>query len=338
MFCKKCGTQLNPEARFCKKCGTELTPANSISAVSPQSQASVGEFAREHHQAQVARPEAQAETPYPALASQPRRSQTQLILAVLGLVVIVGVSYLAMKLSSKRTVPGFGDAFTVNLNGVKLEMIRVPGGEFTMGSNDGENDEKPPHRVKLSAFAIGKYEVTQAQWKALMGNNPSHFNTSDDLPVETVSWDDVQEFLGRLREKTGDQRWRLPTEAEWEYAARAGSQGKYSFGDDESELRNYAWFKSNSNIQPHPVGQLKPNAFGLYDMHGNVWEWCEDWSGLYHSAEVTDPTGPSGGSFQSERGGSFIDSAVGCRSANRYADRPGTRYPYLGFRLLRTAK
>jgi formylglycine-generating enzyme required for sulfatase activity len=260
-----------------------------------------------------------------------------LILAVIGLAVIVGVSYLAMKLSSKHTVPSFGDAFTVNLNGVKLEMIHVPGGEFTMGSND-HDDEKPPHRVRLSAFAIGKYEVTQAQWKALMGNNPSRFSSSDDLPVEQVSFDDAQEFLRRLREKTGDQRWRLPTEAEWEYAARAGSQGKYSFGDDESELRNYAWFSSNSSSQTHPVGQLKPNAFGLFDMHGNVWEWCEDWYGGYSQSPTTDPPGLSSGSDRLNRGGSWYSAAALCRSADRDFYSPGGRLSNLGFRLLRAAR
>jgi formylglycine-generating enzyme required for sulfatase activity len=231
--------------------------------------------------------------------------------------------------------------FTEDLNGVKLEMIYLPGGEFTMGSNDYD-DEKPPHSVKLSPFFIGKYQVTQAQWKAVMKTNPSGWK-GDDLPVERVSWDDAAQFCEVISKLTG-KTYRLPTEAEWEYACRAGSTTKYCFGDDEKSVGDYAWYYENSGGKTHPVGQKKPNALGLYDMHGNVWEWCSDWysGGYYAECErqgtVTDPQGPSAGSHRVSRGGGWNFVAVGCRSASRINDAPGFRYDNLGFRLVRIGR
>jgi formylglycine-generating enzyme required for sulfatase activity len=228
---------------------------------------------------------------------------------------------------------------SVNLgNDVKLETINLSGGEFTMGG-DRYDFERPLHQVRLSPFAIGKTEVTQAQWKAVMGGNPSRFQ-GDDRPVETVSWDDVNEFTKRLSQKTGLQ-FRLPTEAEWEYAARAGSPAEYSFGDDEKELGDYAWFYGNSGNTTHPVGRKKPNRFGLFDMNGNVWEWCSDWFSDSYYAEchrqgtVVDPPGPGTGSSRVFRGGGWINGAVICRSALRNYDAPGDRLDDLGFRLVR---
>jgi len=214
---------------------------------------------------------------------------------------------------------------------IKLEMVYIPGGEFTMGSHDYDG-EKPPHRVRVSPFAIGKYPVTQAQWKAVMGENPSRFK-GDDLPVETVSWEDAVEFCERLSHATG-RKYRLPSEAEWEYACRAGSTTKYGFDGDEKQLGDYAWYYEDSDSKTHPVGQKKPNAWGLYDMHGNVWEWCEDWYGHYPSAEATDPTGFSSGSGRVFRGGGWNNGAVSCRSAYRYGVAPGSRGGNLGFRLV----
>jgi formylglycine-generating enzyme required for sulfatase activity len=223
-------------------------------------------------------------------------------------------------------------------NGVKLELVLIPAGTFTMGSNDGDDNEKPPHLVTIGQpFYIGKFEVTQAQWRVVMGNNPSDFK-GDELPVGQVNWDDCQEFCKKLSAKTGKEI-RLPTESEWEYACRAGSTGKYSFGDSEKMLGSYAWYDENSDGKPRPVGQKKPNAWGLYDMHGNMWEWCCDWydKEFYAHSPKSDPQGPSSGVGRVWRGGSWMSTpALGpgtFRSAWRGASRPGFRASGLGFRL-----
>jgi formylglycine-generating enzyme required for sulfatase activity len=168
-----------------------------------------------------------------------------------------------------------------------------------------------------------------------MGNNPSKFKGDPNRPVESVSWDDVQEFLRRLNAKEGG--YRLPTEAEWEYAARAGSTTAYSFGDGESQLGQYAWYDGNASNTTHPVGRLQPNAWGLYDMHGNVWEWVQDWYESYASDTVRDPTGPLSGSYRVIRGCGWGISARNCRSANRRNVAPDHRSGGLGLRLLREA-
>ncbi len=265
------------------------------------------------------------------------------ILAATAMLGYVSWSQLFSKPSnSQPPVGNVSNLFTEDLgNGVKIEMINLPGGEFTMRSNKYD-DEKPPHQVKVSPFAIGKYEVTQRQWKAVMLDNPSRFNWSDVLPVENVSWEMARDFIKRLNARGSGGTWRLPTEAEWEYAARAGSRSRYSFGDDASQLHNYAWFWDNSDYgmqakQTHPVGRLRPNEFGLYDIHGNVWEWCSDWYGesYYKQSAATDPQGPSTGSYRVFRGGGWNINAVGCRSAIRNWYAPGSRDDDLGFRLVR---
>jgi formylglycine-generating enzyme required for sulfatase activity len=221
-------------------------------------------------------------------------------------------------------------------NSIGMEFVLIPSGWFMMGSDKEKDqealDDETPHRVTISKpFYLGKYEVTQAQWEAVMGSNPSYFKGRDN-PVETVSWDDVREFIKSLNIKEGNGCWRLPTEAEWEYACRAGTTGVYSFGDDENSLGHYAWYDGNSK-SAHPVGQKRPNAWGLYDMHGNVWEWVQDWYGEYPTSSVLDPRGPSSGSYRVNRGGSWDDDARNCRSAYRDNDTPGNRYIGMGFRL-----
>jgi formylglycine-generating enzyme required for sulfatase activity len=224
------------------------------------------------------------------------------------------------------------------INSIGMVFVLIPAGEFMMGSHDGDYDERPVHQVRLSQpFYLGKYEVTQGQWQAVMGRNPSHFTGDPNLPVEQVSWEEVQTFVRALNVKEGVTVYRLPTEAEWEYAARAGSTTTYSFGNKASKLGDYAWYGDNAEGRTHPVGQRKPNAWGLYDMHGNVWEWVQDWYGPYDVDEVTDPPGPSEDSYRIYRGGGWGTFAGNCRSSERNFDTPDTRLAGLGFRLLRAA-
>ncbi|MGH9835429.1 MAG: SUMF1/EgtB/PvdO family nonheme iron enzyme [Blastocatellia bacterium] len=239
-----------------------------------------------------------------------------------------------------RPKPAQPKSFSEDLgNGVKLEMIHIPGGSFLMGSPEGVggDDEHPQHHVTLSPFYLGKYPVTQAQWRVVMGNVPSRFR-GNELPVEGVSWEDAVKFCEVVSKRTG-KTYRLPTEAEWEYACRAGSTGLYCFGDDESQLDEYAWYAKNSGDVTHPVGKKKPNASGLFDMHGNIWEWCEDdWFDSYTGAPVDGRAWvdePSRYSFRVFRGGGWGSDAVSCRSARRFNDLLFHRGG-LGVRLLMT--
>ncbi|MGO8690431.1 MAG: formylglycine-generating enzyme family protein [Thermoguttaceae bacterium] len=227
--------------------------------------------------------------------------------------------------------------------GVKLELVLIPAGEFLMGSpdsdNDAGNDEKPQHRVRITKpFYLGKYLVTQEQWQAVMGNKRSNSKGPRNL-VEQTSWDDCQKFMEKLNEKVGGGTFSLPTEAQWEYACRAGSTTRYFFGDDESQLGRYAWYAENSGGKTHPVGGKKPNAWGLYDMHGNVWQWCADWynAGYYKESPVDDPTGPTTGSGRVNRGGSWNYTARYCRSAYRNSRLPGRGNDNRGLRVSRAA-
>ncbi len=231
---------------------------------------------------------------------------------------------------------------TVDLGkGVKLEMVLIPAGEFLMGSPDSDRDafprEKPQHRVRIARpFYLGKYLVTQEQWEAVMGGNPSRFKGPKN-PVEKVSWDDCPKFLGKLNAKAGPGagKFQLPREAQWEYACRVGSKTKYCFGDDETRLGDYAWYRKNSGNMTHPVGEKKPNGWGLYDMHGNVWEWCQDWwkDGAYKEPPVDGPTGAV--SLRVLRGGGWDAPATYCRSAFRGGGVPGIRDDFRGLRVSR---
>jgi formylglycine-generating enzyme required for sulfatase activity len=229
-------------------------------------------------------------------------------------------------------------------NSIGMEFVLIPAGTFMMGSPDSDAEasdmEKPAHRVTISQpFYLGKYLVTQGQWEAVMGkeNNPSQFKGDANRPVEHVSWEDVQQFIDMLNTREGGTQYRLPTEAEWEYACRAGSQTAYSFGDDPRQLDTYGWYQGNSERHTHPVRQKRPNAWGLYDMHGNVYEWVQDWYGGYAAEPVTDPQGPASGSDRVLRSGSWNDNARYCRAASRVYDASCSRNEFFGFRLLRTA-
>ena len=224
-------------------------------------------------------------------------------------------------------------------NTLGIEFVLIQAGEFLMGSNSGHDDAKPPHQVRISKpFYLGQYEVTQGQWQAVMGQNPSFFKGEATLPVENVSWEDVQEFLRRLNAREGGPKYRLPTEAEWEYAARAGTSMAYSFDDIERQLGEYAWSSEDAGGKTHPVGQKKPNAWGLYDMRGNVWEWVQDWYGPYKAGAAVGPAGPSSGSDRVKRGGSWHHCYCYCSGVERHFDPPGYRIGDLGFRLLREVR
>jgi formylglycine-generating enzyme required for sulfatase activity len=193
-----------------------------------------------------------------------------------------------------------------------MELKLIPAGKFMMGQVGGDSDEMPHEVMLTKPYYIGVHEVTNAQWKRVMGSVPSNWNEAD-RPVERVSWEDAVEFCKTLsalaEERVAGREYRLPTEAEWEYACRAGLTTKYCFGDDESRLGEYGWFNKNSGSQTHPVGQKKANAWGLFDVHGNVWEWCSDWYGDYGSGAVSDPQGPSGRYHRVQRGGGWRSPA-----------------------------
>jgi len=197
--------------------------------------------------------------------------------------------------------------------------------------SDAYDGEKPTHQVTVSSFSIGKYEVTQEEWEAVMGKNPSYYKGAK-RPVEEVSWNDCQEFIRKLNSLTGKQ-FRLPTEAEWEFAARGGTKSNHYKYAGSNTLSSVAWYDDNSGSTTHPVGQKSPNELGLYDMSGNVWEWCQDWYGDYSSSAQTNPKGPSSGSYRVVRGGSWDDDARLCRVSSRFIFTPGVTSYSLGLRL-----
>ncbi|MFN8862673.1 MAG: formylglycine-generating enzyme family protein [Flavobacteriales bacterium] len=230
-----------------------------------------------------------------------------------------------------------GDKLSREFTTKGMTFLKVAGGTFLMGctseqSNCGDN-ERPVHSVTLSGFYMMKYEVTQAQWNAVMGSNPSSHYGCDECPVEQVSWDDIQGFISKMNSMTG-KRFRLPTEAEWEYAARGGNISKGSKYSGGSNLDGVAWYDGNSGSATHPVGQKQPNELGLYDMAGNVWEWCQDWHGDYDSAAQTNLSGASSGSIRVLRGGSWGGKADYCRVSYRGNRPPVNRGSGIGFRLV----
>ena len=247
-------------------------------------------------------------------------------------------------------------------NSIGIKLVLIPKGTFMMGSpidkesasndfmtgspieEEGASNDEEQHKVTISKdYYLGVTEVTQGQYEKVMGTNPSHFekrvirkSDSSMYPVEMVSWEDAVEFCKKLsdlpEEKEAGRVYRLPTEAEWEYACRAGSKSAYSFGESTKSLGDYAWFDGNSD-RTHPVGEKKANAWGLYDMQGNVWEWCSDWYDEYPKGAVSDPTGPKQGSYRVIRGGGWGYEAAFCRSAFRGRLDPSIRGHVLGFRL-----
>ena len=229
-------------------------------------------------------------------------------------------------------------------NGVNMEMVLIPAGTFMMGSPESEaerSDDETQHQVTISKpYYLGKYPVTQAQWQQVMGNNPSHFKGDKLLPVEKVSWDETQAFCLKLKEIT-QAPFGIPTEAQWEYACRAGTKTPFHFGSElngrQANCDGTAPYGTETKgpylKKTTPVGKYQANAWGLYDMHGNVWEWCSDWEGDYPTGSVTDPIGPATGSSRVRRGGSWYNDAVCCRSAFRLGSVPSFRDYDLGFRV-----
>jgi formylglycine-generating enzyme required for sulfatase activity len=225
-------------------------------------------------------------------------------------------------------------------NTIGMRFVLIPAGTFLMGtgpSEVGDEDELPQHQVTLSQpFYLQTTPVTQGQWVEVMGENPAYFHEGGpDCPVENVSWEEAQEFITKLNDQEGTDEYRLPTEAEWEYACRAGSSSQFCYGEEEADLKNYAWYEANSGECTHPVALLRPNAWGLYDLHGNVFEWCQDWFGAYPSEPVTHPQGPADGEHRVLRGGSWNSAAEDVRCAYRHRLTPGYRYRHEGFRVAR---
>ena len=216
---------------------------------------------------------------------------------------------------------------------LSIEMVFVEGGTFTMGSPSGGYDnERPTRQVTLGSFNIGKYPVTQGQWEAVMDKNPSSFLNGDDYPVERVSWNEVQTFISKLNAATG-KNYRLPTEAEWEYAARGGNRSREYVYSGGNNVDSVAWHSGNSGGRTRPVAAKAPNELGIFDMSGNVWEWCSDVYEIYPSVAQTDPQGPSDGKYRVYRGGGWGNAAGYCRITSRYFYVPSNRGYDIGFRL-----
>jgi formylglycine-generating enzyme len=242
----------------------------------------------------------------------------------------IGDDLIKIKIGSKE---GYVDKILGKIEIISL--IFVEGGTFQMGG-DKYDDEKPIHSVTVKSFYIGKYEETQKQWQDIMGNNPSYIK-GDNLPVQNVSWNDVQEFIRKLNQREGTNKYRLPTEAEWEYAARGGNKSKGYTYSGSNNLNDVSWYGNNSNRKTHPVGLKQPNELGLYDMSGNVWEWCQDWydANYYFTSPSNDPKGPQSGTSRVLQGGSSSLDDDYCRVAYRGSNKPDVRYNIVGFRLLR---
>jgi formylglycine-generating enzyme required for sulfatase activity len=244
--------------------------------------------------------------------------------------IIYGIAFLAALLLQVHPILAQGSN---NRKSYEPEMVFVQGGTFQMGIESVIIDERPVHSVTLSDYYIGKYEVTQSQWREVMGTNRSLHSDCDQCPEEQVSWDDAQVFIEKLNAMTGRQ-YRLPTEAEWEFSARGGREGKGYVYSGSNDLNEVGYFYENANDETHTAGKKRPNELGIFDMSGNVWEWCSDWYGSYVSQPVLNPQGASTGDLRVLRGGSWNDNARYCQVSSRYRNIPSGRFYGYGFRLV----
>ena len=334
MKCPHCGKEHSDSAKFCENTGKQLLKACPWEDCADYGKAILP--MRANFCPRCGRP-LQGNT-----ESKSKRRlwirRTMVLVGIAGVVLGI-VAYLNYRQNSPIVYKGEIPQSTIEtivVNGVEFNMVKIEGGTFHMGATSEQgnydDDEKPVHSVTLSDYYIGETEVTQELWEAVMGSNPSEFKGDNQRPVEYVSWYDCQEFIKKLNQLTG-KKFRLPTEAEWEYAARGGkySRGyKYSGSNDVDEV---AWYESNSGETTHPVATKEANELGLYDMNGNVYEWCKDWYGYYQSNSQTNPTGPSEGGHRVLRGGSwyYFDGSV--RVSNRNCSTPERRYDNYGLRL-----
>jgi len=261
---------------------------------------------------------------------------------------IPGVSGPNLAERKKHPIPGFDVVIDKN---TKIRMVVLPGGSFNMGSIGHEWDEKFIHTVRLDGFCMSATEITQFQFKSIMGYNVGYFRGDDNLPIEQITWHEAAYFCNRLSDETGRERcyneetwvcdfskngFRLPTEAEWEYACRAGTTTVYYTGNGDETLQTAAWYRDNSDKRTHPVGQKEPNTWGLYDMLGNVWEWCNDWysEDYYRKSPEVNPRGPEKGTFVVIRGGAWAYYPYPTRSSHRGFIKPTFKYNYIGFRIV----
>ena len=246
-------------------------------------------------------------------------------------------TYVLVLSPTTPSYPLSADVITIPVkDGINIEMVKVEAGTFMMGATseiqNSSDDEKPVHQVTLTNdYYMGKYEVTQVLWQTVMGSNPSHFE-GNNLPVEQVSWEDCQEFISELNNMTG-RKFRLPTEAEWEYAARGGKKSRGYQYSGSNNLSDVAWYDENCGKKTHPVGTKRPNELGIYDMSGNVWEWCQDWYSSYSSSDQANPIGVVNGADRVYRGGSWCDEEGGCSVSRRLPDIQDSGHYDLGFRL-----
>ena len=264
----------------------------------------------------------------------PRRTWPQLSVALISAAAL----FTSVDVQSQNPA-GEPKDLSVDLGGgVRMDFVLISPGAFVMGSEKGKEDQKPLAKVTLTKpFYLGKFEVTQEQWQSIMHTNPSNWKGTN-LPAERISWDDCQIFAAKLGEKVPGYRFSLPTEAQWEYACRAGTTTEYSCGDTDTNLLDFAWFVPAANRTTHPVGEKKPNPWGLHDIHGNVWEWCQDWYGPYPGGELTDPTGPATGSSRVIRGGSWSHRSSDLTSAFRLKFRSDFRFLSIGARMAAVPK